>query len=227
MGMYYESQNEPTRALQCYQEIIAFPVCRRGHPGAAPYHNKIGKLLYSLGRYEEALEAFETSLTLQQQLEKAMFVLRYQDALHNIGQTHERLGHWDKALKVFSEAQAAVVQRGHDKSIENAKSLTLMARVLASMDKVEEALEKYQEALDIYIFNVGEFPRRKSIADLYTSMGDLQVRQGQETSAVKSYELAVEIFRRGGKSDQDQDLQSIQQKIADLKTENDYTENAV
>ena len=90
MGMYYESQNEPEQALACYQQITAFDVCRY-HPGAAPYYSKIGKLLFSLGRYEEALDSFEMSLTLRQKLEKAFFVLRLQEILHCIGQTQERL----------------------------------------------------------------------------------------------------------------------------------------
>ena len=216
LGLYYESQNEPDQALACYKEITDFPVCQH-HDGAAPYYSKIGKLLYTLGRYEEALEAFETSLTLRRQLEKALFVLRLQEMLHCIGQTQERLGNLDEAFKVFQEAHTALVQRGHDRCIECAKSLALMARVLASMGKVDESLKKYQEALDIYVYNVGEFPRRKSIAELYKSMGDLRVQKGEDALAAENYGMAVEVFRRGGRSDEDKEMQSIIRKMEDLK----------
>ena len=216
LGMYHESQNEPVEALKCYQQITDFPICQRHH-GAAPYYSKIGKLLYALGRYEQALEAFEMSLTLRRKLEKALFVLRLQEILHCIGQTQERLGNLDDALKVFQEAHAALVQRGHDRSIESAKSLALMARVLASMDKVDESLETYQQALDIYVYNVGEFPRRKSIAELYKSIGDLQVKKGEDSLAAENYGLAVEVFRRGGKNDENKEMQDILRKMADLK----------
>lgn len=217
LGMYYESQNEPEKALASYQQITDFPICQSYH-GAAPYYSKIGKILYTLARYEEALEAFETSLTLRRKLEKALFVLRLQEILHCIGQTQERLGNLDEALKVFQEAHTALVQRGHDRSIECAKSLALMARVLASMDKLDESLETYQQALDIYVYNVGEFPRRKSVGDLYKAIGDLRAKKGEDAVAAENYVLAVEIFRRGGKSDEDKEMQGILRKIDDLKS---------
>ena len=216
MGMYYESQNEPEKALDCYRQIVDFPVCRH-HPSAAPYYSKIGKLLFALGQYEEALEAFETCLTLHRKLEKAFFVLRLQGILHCIGQTHERLGNLEEALKIFEEAHTALVQRGYDRSVDNAKSLVLMARVLENMGKDDESIEKYQKALDTYIYNVGEFPRRKSIAELYNSIGGLHVRKGQIAPAVENYGMAVDVYRRAGKSDEDREMQVILRKMEDLK----------
>lgn len=157
------------------------------------------------------------SLTLRRKLEKALFVLRLQEILHCIGQTHERLGNLDEALKVFQEAHAALVQRGHDRSIESAKSLTLMARVLASKDELDPSLETYQQALEIYVYNVGEFPRRKSVGDLYKAIGDLRAKKGEGSLAAENYGLAVEVFRRGGKSDEDKEMQGMLRKIEDLK----------
>lgn len=40
LGMYYESQNEPEKALVYYQQITDFPICTRHH-GAAPYYSKL------------------------------------------------------------------------------------------------------------------------------------------------------------------------------------------
>ena len=133
----------------------------------------------------------------------------------------------EEALKIFQEAHAALVQRGYDRCIDSAKSLVLMARVLSTMEKPNESLEKYEEALDIYVYNVGQFPRRKSIAELYNSIGDLRAKGGDDALAAENYNLAAEVYRRGGRSDEDRDMQNILRKIGDLKDASSGNSNTV
>ena len=195
--------------MACFREVSDFPICRRDACGAL-FQARVGKTLYAMGRYTEALEAFETAMTLRNKLEKANFVLRLQNDLHWIGQTNEKLGNYQQALKALQE-------RGHKQGLHTAKSLARIGSVCECVGRLEEAHDYLGQALELYLLNVGDFPRSKSVAEVYTALGNVAEQRGDSVTAVENYRLGVEVYQRGGRSEQDKLVQNLIRKISDLE----------
>ena len=173
------------------------------------YH---GRILMTLGRCEEALPAYQESLRLLRLPQKPNLI-KVVNAMKNIALIHLRLGQADVALEVLDEAATMLTDAKLEQSIELSKVLAIRAKCYRAQAKLEDALAAYEKAKDIYLFNVGHFPRVPVLARLYRDLGDAQREMGNVETARSSYQVALEIFRRSGFADEHVSIQSLLRRL--------------
>jgi len=217
IGLVHEILNEPEDAFEAYRSIVSTIPDASKHPGGALVHHAAGRMALALRRYDEALEYFETALLLRELNPRN--TLRVTKELYAIASTYERIGNLKLALEKRTQALERLHERGLSQSMDAARCLTLIGTTFQSMEKLDEALEKLNEALAIYILNVGDYPSVGAIACLYEKIGEVHANRGDVSTAIENFHLAIEVHRRGGKSDENREVSSLLQKAADLEHE--------
>lgn len=96
-------------------------------------HSVLGDGLYGLQRYEEALESYETDLTISSENEHEGGCNR---ALTNLGRTHSALGNYDVAIKIILKTDSQDTQQKAWKNHELGRCY--LAKVTASTDAEAE-----------------------------------------------------------------------------------------
>ena len=224
LAKFHNLQGDLDDAFECYQRSAALLIqSRRGdsltQAGAvARFLTRIGQDLCALRRYPEGLEVLETALSIQKELGRQCFVMHLQQTLNCIGETHEKMGNVEDALRTYQVGLENMRERADAQCMDMAISLVRVGSVYETMGDQyrDEALERYQEAMSIYLFNTGEFPCRKSIAELYAKIGNLQSDKGEVVAAVESFRLAVDVYRRLGKTDEDEVVKHLLSRASDL-----------
>lgn len=206
----HELLNQPDEALATYQAIEStFPRVANHGRGGIMLRRGMGRILMRLERFPEALETFEAALQLTKlQPAHAIFI---QADLNAIAVVYEKMGNFPDALTKRHEAWQELDAIGCTQVVTAAVCLTRMASTYESMQQGDLALEKLEGALAIYILNEGEFPRSTTVARLHNRIGNLQVTMGQ--SGAEHFRQAIEVYRRGGMSDEHTALASLLRKI--------------
>ena len=205
----YEMLNQLEEALTTLQAITTFPCVANPGRGGIMLHRAMGRILMRLGRFPEALEALQTALQLTK-LQPAHAILIQAD-LNAIAVVHEKMGNLSDAIATRQEAWQVLDDIGHTQVVTAAVCLTRMASTYEIMDQQDAALEKLEGALAIYIINEGEFPRSTMVARLHNRIGNLQTAMGK--SGAEHFRQAIEVYRRGGMSDEHTALASLLRKV--------------
>jgi tetratricopeptide (TPR) repeat protein len=206
----YEMLNQFEEALATLQTIqTTFPRVANLGRGGIMLHRSMGRILMRLGRFPEALEALQAALQLTK-LEPAHAVLIQAD-LNAIAIVLEKMGKLSDAIVKRQEAWQVLDDIGHTQAVTAAVCLTRMASTYEVMDQRDAALEKLEDALAIHIVNEGEFPRSTAVARLHNRIGNLQLVMGK--SGVEHFRQAIEVYRRGGMSDEQTALASLLRKV--------------
>lgn len=191
--------NEPEQALEVYQSVLSdYDVLCRLPPSGAIVHRTIGLLQYRTGQFPEALESLGAALEAQQV--QSGHVLRLHDDFHAIAAVHEKMGNLDAALEKRQGAWQVLADQGYTQLWDAGLCLTKMAATYEAMGHLDLAMEKLEGALEILLLNEGEFPRTSTVARLYSRIGTLEEKMG--SSGNDHFSLAVEVYRRGGMSDE-------------------------
>jgi tetratricopeptide (TPR) repeat protein len=206
----HELLNQSDDALATYQTIeSSFPHFANRGRGGIMLRRAMGRIFMGLERFPEALDTFETALQLTKlQPTHAIFI---QADLNAIAVVHEKMGNLSDALAKRQEAWKELDDIGCTQVVTAAVCLTRMASTYESMQQRELALEKLEMALAIYILNEGEFPRSATVARLHNRIGNLLVTMGR--SGTEHFRQAIEVYRRGGMSDEHTALASLLRKI--------------
>ena len=115
----------------------------RYSPSNAAVHNNRGSLLHSLGRYDEALKAFDRALALQPSLPTTWHNRGL--ALSMLGQRAEALRSFERVLEIDPGNRPAHFQRGGRRKSHSAGT----PKPLASYDRaLERAPEDFQAPPD-------------------------------------------------------------------------------
>ena len=172
-------------------------------------HHAIGATYRALGRHQDALEAYRQSV----------------ESLN--------LNGWDQttdmAQSIAKVGESLEILAGEDgDDAEND-------------DAIQQAATAYREALRIHLLNEGEFPRTKAVACLHDKLGDLVFRHPhlrtpdeegeeetttphnndhqhhprEEETATGHWNVALEVYRRNGKTDGDPVIIGLQTKLRD------------
>ena len=213
LSSVHEYFHDLEQAAECYQEIIQSLPASMTTSWGAPYHCKLGETLYSLGRYHEALEAFETSAMLRR---KDDFVLHVQSDLHSIGLTHERLGQFEHAIRAYKEAQSALQANGFGKSVEITASLAHLGSAYVATESYDDAIQVLNQALSVRVFS-GDPSDTLRLAELHEKLADAYSRKGDNKLALEQLVLAARVLRHLGKSDEDRCVQEVIGRISRVK----------
>ena len=116
---YQEAQNKISKLLEQY-------------PNSINLHNISGATNKSLGKVEEAIEAYNKAISLKPD---------YYDAYNNIGNILQEQGKLEEAIEAYTKALSI--------KPDYAEAHSNMGNALKEQGKLEEALEAYNKALSI------------------------------------------------------------------------------
>ncbi len=127
---------------------------------------RIGHILHTKGRYEDAISALNSALKKQPD---------YSEALNELGCTYSAIGHFDKALEVF--------QKLADIQPHSAQALYNVGWVLNETDQYKDAATVFQAVLVIDPFDV----------NATNNLGFALGRLGHHSQARMCYERVLEL----------------------------------
>ncbi len=149
----------------------------------------IGVAYLRLGRYEEALEAYEAAQAVY--VERGMAV-KVAEVDMGFGFGYSRLGRYEEALEAYETARAAYTQRGMQVKIaELDQNIGIVYRDLG---RYEEALRAYRSAQAVY----AEHALDVAVAELDSSIGIVYAERGQYDDALEMFRSARAVFAARG-----------------------------
>ncbi len=112
---------------------------------AALLHN-FGNIVQNRGEYDKALEYYERSLKIAEELGDRSGVAQ---SLHQIGMIHQERGEYDKALEYYDRSLKIKEELGNRSGV--AISLGQIGILLVKLERYDEAFGKLLSALSIFI----------------------------------------------------------------------------
>ncbi|MCA9693785.1 MAG: tetratricopeptide repeat protein, partial [Myxococcales bacterium] len=152
-----------------------------------------GTLLYTLGRYEQAVVAYRRALELDRALEAeddpeiARGMNNLANALDDMGEHAEAVDYYRRALAIFERALGP----GHP---DVSKNLVNLGSALEQLGRSAEALPHYQRALEINerVFGVDHL----WIANPHCHIGLALAALGRDEAATSHLEKALAVWER-------------------------------
>ena len=154
----------------------------------AQTQTNIGATLSSLGRYDEALVAFQRALELYQQSgdESSIGVL-----LNNIGSVYKNMGRFEDAVEAYQRSLEISNKLYGSDHPDTAITINNLGSVYAAMGDYDRSLALFQQSLSVYEKILGpEHPQTatslNNLASMYQSMGNME-------QALPLYQRALSI----------------------------------
>ena len=149
----------------------------------------IGRVLNSLGEYEEALRLLNIAheLNLKYRPESGEAATSY----NNIGFVYDAQGNYTKALECHNKALAIRLKVLGENHPDTATSYNNIGAVYYNQGNYAKALEYYNKALAIELKVLGE--THPSTATSYNNIGAVYYNQGNYAKALEYYEKALVI----------------------------------
>lgn len=166
LGQLFRNTGEVDRAIRIHRNLLL----RSSLPEDITLQTmfEIGLDYKKAGLIERARKTFE------ELHEKAP---TYIDALHELGSIYEVCREWDKAVMV-------------QKKLDSDDSHSILAHLTTEMAKEAEQAGNYSKAAGFYRRAIGI---NENCMDAWLHLGDLQIKQGKEQEALKSWEKAFEL----------------------------------
>ena len=196
IASYLSKLGENKEAMDLYQKelviIEGFPKDSDDYKiRKATCSGTIGTGYFYLGDYEKALEGFETSRKMNEEL----FGIEHQrtaSTLFNMGATKIELGDLDGALEMFQTCVSIYKKLYGENHAYTADAYDHVGRVFNEKKDMEQALEMFNKALNIRIScRGGSHP---DIAISLNAIGLLQRDKGEYAEAINSFNRCLEIW---------------------------------
>ncbi len=196
IASYFSKLGENQEAMKLYQkelEIVeGFPKDSDDYKvRKATCCGSIGTGYYYLGDFEKAIEGFEESRKMNEEI----FGKEHQrtaSALFNIGATKLELEDLDGALEAFQTCVYIYEKLYGANHVYTADAYDYVGRVLNEKKDKEKALEMYKKALDIRISCKGD--SHPDVAVSLNAIGLLQRDREEYANAINSFERCLEIW---------------------------------
>ena len=215
LGRYHHLCRNYESALECFQKIHALPITQVVPFFLADVYRWKARCLVPLHRYQDALDCIRDCI-----LEKKTYgrsplpLLGMKNDLYFLAKIQEKLCKYDEALVAYREVVELLQARGYSQSMDLAKAIAKVGEAHQLMGNLTEAREYFENSLRMYRLNIGEFPWQPSIARTHELFGDLLLRIDESPElAVENYEIAVEVYRRSGRSEADRVIINLTEKI--------------
>ncbi|CAK0756894.1 protein O-GlcNAc transferase [Gammaproteobacteria bacterium] len=191
------------RRVQCDQNEVALPILQKAttlNPQDPDIHNAMGKILYDLGRLEEALAHYERVVTIKPDDANAHYNLAvviqglgrleeapkyyaqalalkpdYAEAHNNLGNALRDLGRLEEALDHYERAVAS--------KPDYAEAHNNLGNALRDLGRLEEAPEPYRRALRI----------KPDLAEVHNNLGNVLRDLGRSDEAMGYYQQALAL----------------------------------
>lgn len=197
---------DSAKAMECLQLSLSIYKRILGHETSqvATCLSNIARVFFSRQDFSTALTLFQEALKIRQaqSAKKGAPAAPVDEAaaMFNIGQTHQKLGNIDLALKHFKAFQKMaepVLGKGHR---DVATCIKAMACIYYETGKIETACEMLEEAVSRSRSSAGEFPSELSC--LLRDMGCLYGMTNQTQKALEAHMESLEIQRKLYDNDQ-------------------------
>ena len=160
----------------------------------------IGDARMIAGEYDDAIESYQAALETKPSFDNPSTELRtpplmssrqVADVQRKIGESHERKGQYDQALKHYTEGIRIL---GEEVSVETARIYGGLSWIYAHQGEHERAIECARRGLTI----VKGTGYEKEAADCYDAIGLIYLRKGDYDKATEHYMKAIETRKRIG-----------------------------
>jgi tetratricopeptide (TPR) repeat protein len=172
--------------------------------------NKVGNALRSLGRNEEALDAYQAFKATQQRLsdqepDNLQTKSNLLNAFDKVGNTFLALGKIEDALDNF-QTERAIVQPIVDANPTNgfwqsslARAYEMIGNASWAGEKLKEAIAAYQSSLTISEANAGSrtgADTRRILSTMHRKIGDVLMQQGNDADALIEFQQMLAIAQK-------------------------------
>ncbi|GAB4423989.1 MAG: tetratricopeptide repeat protein [Bacteroidia bacterium] len=181
--LYYR-KTDPRKALRHAEELLAEARRMNWNRGKALGYQLIGVANNRLGEYGEALDAYMSSLAIQEGMGDSLAMAT---TYHNIVGVYIAQEQYEEALVYFEKILPTVVVQNDTLGI--ADTYMGMAICYANLQVYDEALQRYQEARRLYSL-AGDRDREGMVT---LNMGVLWSKVGNRPEAINSYDQALRI----------------------------------
>lgn len=202
LSNFDEAFNYSFKALDIYKKIY---INQNDHPDISLLCNNIGKLNYSLGLYDKALENYSKSLFLRLNYHtKSSQNVNFKYIFDQLNLKFEDL-EYASGLSILFETIIANLKEGiHDSLFHSdvALSLTNIGLVLAKQSFFDKALFLHQSSLKIRekIYDLNS--NHNEISACHANIGHALYRMQKNNDAEKHYKKALVILMRNSNSDE-------------------------
>jgi tetratricopeptide (TPR) repeat protein len=188
LGVAYLNQNNPEKAREYLEEAVKL---LNGEESVfqAEVLNTLGKAYYQQMKFDKAIDCYQKSLGISQNIENR----RGEDvSLFNLGNTYLELRQFQQARDFYQQCLEIEQQLGDRYSC--ASTYHNLGRVAEELREYEQARAYYQQALDIYL----EFGDRYSCACTYHQLGRVAEELRDYEQARAYYQQALDIYLEFG-----------------------------
>ena len=179
------------KALQIREN--AFNYEEYTHPSVSEAKCALAMLYYSMGKYQECLPLYKSSLYERERLlgpshiATAQSLNNYAGLLHTTGKFHDALPLYRRALKIK-------VGTFGDQHCDVASSKNNLGLLLKAMAQYDEALQLYEEALETLTAEFGKF--HADVASTINNMAALYVAMGHTKKGRELYRDALMVKKK-------------------------------
>lgn len=186
LGWTYEYLCQFDRAFAAYEESVMLYHALGDHVSEGKVLKNHGIIRLDLGDYQQAARLFEQAYQLAQQSENTELEMRTHLEL---GFSKKQQGQWDTAKHHYQIGLAIAQQRGNLDMIARYKNN--LGTIACFAGEWSTAEEYYQQALRIFL-NPQQMDKF-ACADVYHSLGQLAMLQGQFSQAGEAYTLGLNL----------------------------------
>ncbi len=193
-GLELSQQRQYPAALKTLKQALSLYQAQEDLQGQESSWAAIGEVYLEQSQYRQALEPYQNSLAVQQDIPSPSPADRTKQAvtLNKLGFINSALGDQENALSYFNQALPIRKEVG-DRSGE-AVTLNDIGRVYSALGEQKKALAYYSQALQIRK-DIGD---RSGEATTLNNFGRVYSALGQKEKALTFYNQALLIFRDVG-----------------------------
>ncbi|XP_010478089.1 PREDICTED: uncharacterized protein LOC104757077 [Camelina sativa] len=196
MGLICETKGDHENALE-HLVLASMAMAANGQESEVAFvDTSIGDSYLSLSRFDEAICAYQKSLTALKTAKGenhpavGSVYIRLADLYNRTGKVREAKSYCENALRIYESHNLDISPE------EIASGLTDISVICESMNEVEQAISLLQKALKIYSDSPGQ---KIMIAGIEAQMGVLYYMMGKYMESYNTFKSAVSKLRATGK----------------------------
>ena len=204
--------NEPLQAKKYAEEALEISEKIKFLPGIAESADNIGNVYYDQGAFVQALEYFNKSIRNKEKLGNKIQISK---AYNKLGNAYVRKGDRDVALSYYNKSLNLSKEIGYNRGV--IACLTNLGNFYNSKKKAD-----YDKALEYHLqaIQVEGVPDKKVLAYNFNRIGDLYLRKGDFSNALRYYRQELLVARTDG---DDVEMQKAYRGISEVYAKrNDY-----
>lgn len=190
-------------------------------------HSSIGRVYYTMGKYDKAVEFFQKALNLDKELFPDNDNLRLAELYLSLGTSFNCLSNYESALKNCQESLKIAEKLLPETDEKIIEILFDLGDICNNLKKLEEGVGYYEKIIKIYEKNK-KLSNESKIFEVFLALGNLHMSLGNIDQALKALLLAQQKYKNLYKGDyNDPVILNILNSIAVVYTNSNNLEKAI